>query len=193
MNGAASRMVGLTLIELLVAMALFAVIGSLSYRALVGVRHTAERTADASARWQAIARSFERLGRDLRQPLSLASRDGARWRPAWLGNPAEMPDGIEFTRLGGDRREAQRIAYRWRDGELQLLQWPAGDIDGHAPAIYSLLGDVRQARFDFLDALGQWRPDWGLDTATATARPRAVRLAIDLGDGIALERIFDLP
>jgi len=58
---------GLTLLELLVAIALLALIASLSWRGLSELQHASTRLNDEARRWQDLAALFQRLDSDLQQ------------------------------------------------------------------------------------------------------------------------------
>jgi len=62
------RQSGLTLIELCVAVALLALITTMSYRGLDSLNRVSERTQTDSQRWQSAALFFERFAADVAQP-----------------------------------------------------------------------------------------------------------------------------
>ena len=63
----ARRQRGLTLIELMVALAIFAVLGVLSYRALAEVSTSRTRLEEGFERWRSIGRAMQRIDADLLQ------------------------------------------------------------------------------------------------------------------------------
>lgn len=69
------RQSGLTLIELCVAVALLAVITTMSYRGLDSLSRVSERTQSDSQRWQSAALFFERFAADVGQPARRPVRD----------------------------------------------------------------------------------------------------------------------
>lgn len=178
---------GFTLIEILVAMSLLAVIGVLGYRGLDSVHRTAERVHGTAARWQAIALVVDRLGSDVRQALAVPGRqpDG-RPTPAWQ-TPA--PGELVLTRAPADDGDLQRLAYRWQDDRLELLTWPAFD----APAAnqrHVLLSGVGAVEFAYLDRDQRWLAAWPVGEARRL--PRALRLRLLLAEGGTIERIYDV-
>jgi len=191
---------GFTLIEILVAMTLMAIIGVLGFRGLDNVRHASERLSNTAARWQEIALASERIGRDVRQAFGVPGRtaDG-REAPAWQTRRwlDERPEAAQliFSRLGNGEGDVQRIGYRWdKDasggGQLSLLLWPA--VDAALPVRrYLLLDGIAKLELSYLDAQGNWLADW--PTALARQLPRALRLVMTLVEGGVVERIFDLP
>lgn len=67
---------GLTLIELCIAVALLAIIATMSYRGLDSMNRTSERTLAEGDRWQSVALFFERFASDVAQPSRRPVREG---------------------------------------------------------------------------------------------------------------------
>ena len=191
---------GFTLIEILVAMSLMAIIGVLGFRGLDNIRHATERLSGMAARWQEIALVNERIGRDIRQALGVPGRSGdGREAPAWQTSRRvdARPEAAQliFSRLGNAEGDLQRVGYRWvkqgaAGGELSLLVWPA--VDAVLPTrSYLLLGKLAQFELSYLDHHGQWLPDW--PATSVRALPRALRLVMTLEEGGVVARIFAVP
>ena len=68
---------GFSLIEVLVAVTLLAVVGVLGYRGLDQVRLASARLGQHADEWQTLAAAFERFGNDLRQALPPALSPGS--------------------------------------------------------------------------------------------------------------------
>ena len=176
----AARQRGFTLLELLVAIAVLAVLASLSVRGLGSILD-AQARADAEARrWSDVALIAEQMSRD----FSLAT-----------AAPALDSEGqLLVTRLGeADGGPAQsgvrRVGYRLRDGALEYLLWPADAAAGTAPQVHRALEAVAGLRFRVLDAGGSWRP---IEAGVAGALPRAVEAQLELSPGERVTRIFPL-
>ena len=75
----ASRRAGLTLIELMVALAIFSVLGVLSFRAIDAATVSRDRLANESRRWQEITRFLQLAETQLLQIVA---------RPAVPGEPS---------------------------------------------------------------------------------------------------------
>lgn len=191
---------GFTLIEILVAMTLLAIIGVLGFRGLDNVRHSTEKLGAIAARWQDIALACERIGRDVRQTLAVPGHlpDG-RLAPSWqtrrqLENKPESAQ-LVFSRLGNTEGDLHRIGYRWEKtaaghGQLSLLLWPS--VDAAVPSRhYPLLNGVANLELAYLDRHGNWLDDW--PSIAPRQLPRAVRLKLTLEEGGMIERIFDVP
>ncbi len=208
----------MTLIELLIAIALLAIVTTLSYRGLDTLSRSSERLLGENERWQAVAAFFGRFASDVAQALPRPVRIGAAGEspasapalPAWHGQPLPTLDAqddthrapLEFTRASTTGRDAVRLAYRLRAHRLELLIWPVLDraaVEPAAPAakpqIYTLLEGVSELRFRHLDASGIWQERWPLtdDRNGQETLPRAIEIDLTLTDGVRLRRVFALP
>lgn len=178
---------GFTLIEILVAVSLLAVLGVLGYRGVAAATANAAHLASAAERWQDIALALARVGDDSRQAIAVAGRaaDG-RELPAWQlgGRPAQLT--LTRAVAGGELR---RLAYRCQTGGLELLLWPAYDAPaaGHR---HRLLEGVAGCELTVLDDARRWHAAW--PATGGRALPRALRLRLTLAEGGTIERIFDV-
>jgi general secretion pathway protein J len=190
---------GFTLMELLVATLVLAVLSIMAYRGLTAVQESERHLARVAGRWQDISRVVDRLGRDIRQATERPGFDGRSRLPAFLGRRDVRPEaggGVEpaqlaFSRGGSDGQDTRRVGYRWRDGVLELLLWPLPEAAGRPPQIYTLLGGLKSFDLAYLDERGQWRDSW--PQPGSPVRPRAVRVNLVFDEGVGVERLFDLP
>lgn len=198
-----ARQRAFTLIEVLVAMTLVALLGVLGYRGLESMRRSAAHLTQTASHWQDVDLASERFGRDVRQAIDRPGRRAnGEISPAWWGRRAldEAADAaqLSFTRLGGSASDSQRLAYRWRqlpgaaEGELELLVWTSPESPLPARQ-YVLLTGVRNMELAYLDASEHWLPEWNSNEPSQAGRPRAVRLRLQLVEGGWIERRFDLP
>lgn len=188
------RQLGFTLIEILVALTLLALIGTIGWRSLDGLNRVSGRVSSEAGRWQEIAMAIERVGNDARQAMPVAGRDAAGRRlPAWQGT-ARVADGrpqLTLTRSANAGSDMQRIAYRWQDGRLELLTWPSHDAAA-ASRSHLLLEGIDALEFAYLDRNNRWLDEWP-PSGDPRRLPRALRLRLKLLEGGRLERIFDVP
>jgi general secretion pathway protein J len=197
-----ARQRGLTLIELMVALAIFAILGVLSYRALAEVANSRARLEEHFERWRAIGRSMQRIDADLIQvvaPVALgvpaggspngqtAASSGAA--PMILGRAASGggPE-FQFLRLD-DTRGVRRVGYRLVDGRLDWLRWSGRDALGE-PTVEPLLTNVRDLRWRFL--LNNTRLDAWPPGDNRNPLPDAVILELDLPDVGVITRTIAL-
>ena len=200
-----SRQSGLTLIELVVAIGLLAVMTLMTYRGFDSMLRASEQVQSESERWQAVSMLFERIGSDVGQATRRPVRAGDdSLLPEWLGlapsaNKAEAPledkinAQLEFTRKSPAGADEVRLGYRLRQERVELLIWRVLD---RAPAssadVHPLLDGVKDLRFRYLDASGNWNDSWPA-ADKLQALPRALALELTLKDGTTLQRLFALP
>lgn len=187
---------GFTLLELLVAIALFAVVAGLAYGGLDALSRSSGQLDEAGTRLAAIQRGMDMLARDLRQASARGIRDGdGRPLPALSGDAHR----IELTRAGHanalaqPRSELERVGYL-RDGEkLQRLHYAVLDrAGGVAPRVDTLLDRVQALDLRYLGADGREHDRWPPPRGDAQALPRAVELRITLKDYGQLRRVLEL-
>ena len=195
---------GFTLLELLAAIAVFAVLSALSFRGLSSVLESEARLQVDSRQWGDLSVSFAQLGEDLAMSVERPVRGAdARRLPALLlsddPRTSALTDGaqIVLTRLGpGMGSTAQgvprRVGYRWRDDKLEYLVWPSPDAaPGTTPEAYTLLERVAGVRWQALDGQGRWLDAWPSAQAQEVL-PRAIAVRITLASGEELVRIVAL-
>jgi general secretion pathway protein J len=184
---------GFTLIEILVALAIAALIALLGYRALAALSQSETRLTAEAARWRTLDLFFARLEGDLRQAMPRPARLGDARAPAWIGtSDAFGNSALEFSRAGPEfaleaGSAGQRLAYRFNNGTIEVLYWASYDRPREAqPAAYPLVTDVARFRLSYLAASGAWVPAWPL--AREAALPRAVKVELTLASGEVIER-----
>lgn len=191
-----NRAHGFTLLELLVAIALFAVLAGMAYGSLDSLSRGSMQLQQAGARLAAIQRAIDLMARDLRQSGHRGVRD-AYGRP--LAPIAGAPQGLELTRAGyanalaQPRAELQRVGWR-REGEtLQRLHHPSLDRAGAPPRVDDLLQGVQALELRYLDSDGREHDRWPPPRVPAEELPRAIEVRLVLEDYGALRRLLELP
>jgi general secretion pathway protein J len=184
---------GFTLIEILIALAILALVATLGYRALASLTDSEAKLAAEGSHWRNLDALFARLEADARAALPRDARTDAGTEPAWVGSVAASGDAeMRFSRAGPEfilepGSGGQRIGYRLRNGAVEVLYWPYLDQPAAvSPQAYALAGDVTRFRVAYLDARGEWRDRWPAPGEPAV--PRAIRVALTLSGGEVIER-----
>lgn len=188
-------MKGFTLVEMLVALAIF---GLISAAGVTVMRFTVDNQAVVRAHTDRIG-AFQRtraiLKADLAQAADRRTRalDGSASRVSFFGASSDRPGLLlRFARRGWDnpagepRASVQYVEYRIVDGRLERLA--RSDLDGAALGTPQVLIDrLRSATVTFL-----WHGQWieTLPGSPVDALPQAVRLDMAI-DGIgAVSQFF---
>lgn len=197
---------GFTLLELLIALSIFAVMAAMAYGGLSSVIETRSQVDAALERSQRLQQAVFRLQSDLGQTAARGVRDGfGDRRPAMT---ATADTGLFFTRhgwrnpLNEPRSHLQRVQYRL-DTENRLIRahWRVLDrAQDSAPVETVLLEDVERLEWRFLDGDREWRDRWPPLTAERprpdgrdTRLPRAVELRLVTEDRGEMRLLFAVP
>lgn len=184
---------GFTLLELLIAIAIVALLALMGYRALAALSASESRLSVEATRWRTLDLFFARLEGDLRQAIPRAARNGATREPAWLATVDSTGNGaLAFSRAGPEfavdpGSVGQRLGYRLRDSSVEVLYWAGYDRPRDSePSAYPLLSGVARFRLSYLTAAGSWVDRWPV--AGESDLPRATRVALTLDSGEEIER-----
>ncbi len=188
---------GFTLIEMLVAIAVFALASALAYGGLRSIVTAQEQDSAVKARLGRLQFAIGLIERDVSSAARRGIRDAYGAPRAALEGDAQH---LELSRYGLanalllPRAELERVAYLRRDAALLRLRWPVLD---RAPATRAqedrLLDGVTRLEWVFLDAQGREQREWPPTTGASPAFPRAVRLTLELEDFGEIQRVLELP
>ena len=182
------RPAGFTLVEMLVALGVFAVIGLLSAQIVTQLVDVNERTRARADRLMEVQRAVEFIRRDIQQLAHRHVRDE-------LGDPVPALDVnqaalMRFTRRGWSnplerhRSELQRVAYVLEGELLYLVFWPVLDRGADTqPVSQLLLAGVQTMEVSAVDVGGRRHAYWPLAGESADDPQRElaafeVRLAV---------------
>jgi len=195
------RASGFTLLEVLVAVAVFAVFSTLAYGSLSRLLDSRERVEGERAFWRELALAFTQIEDDLSAARTRTVRDVyGNPLPAFRGQPAdsralgEAP--LAFTRGGvfvlgeGTRPDLARVGYRLRDGALQRLSWPALDQPAQIePQAATLIEAVTELQLRYYAPASGWVDVWPPSGQINTV-PAAVEVNITLEGRGGFQRIL---
>jgi general secretion pathway protein J len=184
---------GFTLIEVLLAVAILALIAVLGYRAVAALSGSETKLAAEATRWRTLDLFFARLEGDLRQAMPRTARLSETREAAWVAAAdAAGNSSLAFSRAGPEftlepRSAGQRLAYRYRDGAVDVLYWASYDRPrGALPTAYTLLDGVARFQLAYLARDGTWADAW--PRAGESELPRAIRVRLTLASGELIER-----
>ncbi len=190
---------GLSLVELLVALAVFAAMAAAAYGGLAQIAATRGALAQKQDRLAELSRAVSTFERDLRQAVARPVRaETGALLPALAGDAAR----VELTRFGfanpraEPRSNLQRVRYSFDPGARALAheRWRVLDrAPGATPLRSVLLAEVAELRLRYLAEDGNWRERWPPSVQSLEALPRAVEFRLRLPDAGEIRRLVELP
>ena len=189
---------GFSLVELLVALAVFAAMAAIAWGGLDSVARTRGTLAREEDDLRSLMSAVASLQRDLRQAVARPVRGNYGEAVAgFLGGG----DRVEFTRLGfanplaEHRSNLERVAYAMDGSQLVRVGWPVIDrAAGTQPLPRTLREHVRSLRLRYLDADRRWVGAWPVvdSGANAAVLPLAVEVRLDTEDYGEITAIVEL-
>jgi general secretion pathway protein J len=203
---------GFTLIEVVIAMFIAAIMFAIGYGAINQALRDRDSLNVSQDRVTEIQRGMRVIAQDFAQVVARAARDTSgtgQLMPAMFANGSN-DSIVTFTRSGwsnpaGIQRPAeQRVRYRFIDGSLVREHWLAVDPALNTePRQRTLLTRVTAVEIRFLDPVSrQWRTDWQANASGATApntvsqlltRPIAIEFTVVFEDWGRVVRLFEVP
>ncbi|EGA64336.1 type II secretion system minor pseudopilin GspJ [Vibrio brasiliensis] len=193
-----ARSQGFTLIEVLVAIAIFASLSVGAYQVLNQVQRSNELSLERSERLKILQRALVFMDNDFRQMALRQSRTNGeepfpkliQWQDYLLDSDTK---GVMFVRAGWHnpqqqfpRGEVSKVGYRVKDGQLQRIWWRYADTPaGQEGIVMPLINDVESFELRFYDG-SKWQESW----ETNYTLPKAVSVNLELADYGKIERIY---
>lgn len=191
-------MFGFTLIEVMVAIMVFASLSIAAYQVVNQVQRSNQQSAEKTARLQQIQRAMIILESDFRQMASRTFKGRANAPTTRMLYASEYlldsdSYGILFTRLGWQnpqqafpRGEIVKVGYRLVANQLERVWWRYPDTtEGQEPLHKPLLDKVDKIGFRFYGN-EQWQDNWESENQL----PAAVEITLTLQDYGEVRRIF---
>ncbi|MCA1749990.1 MAG: type II secretion system minor pseudopilin GspJ [Parasphingopyxis sp.] len=184
---------GFTLVEMLVALFIFALIAVASAALLRSSTDSEEASREALESLSALRRMNIIVDRDVGQAIGRVHRDRAGIRQSAFEGGAGGGDALfSLVRRGWvnhddtARSSLQKVEYRLENGRLERSSFPY--VDGAAASAPTLVIDgVRTASVRYLhDA--EWRDRW--DPSLPSLMPAAIEITIDQADLGTVRQLF---
>jgi general secretion pathway protein J len=198
---------GFTLIELMVALFITAIVFAMGYGAVNQALNSKGALEEKQERLLAVQTTMRIFSQDFGQLASRPIRDptGDSWQ-AVLKTGQNAQPYLSFTRggwanpAGVQRPSLQRVAYVLEDKTLRRDHYPVLDyLLSTQPVKRELLTGVKSVTFRYMDVSRQWRDAWpppglaGDPNVNLRARPIAIEVTLDLDDWGKLKRVFEIP
>lgn len=183
MMGNKRQIRGFTLIEVLIAVAVFGLMATMAYSGLnssLNISREAEKRSDQLHRLQL---AMALIQRDLTQISTHQSRDEfGDLQPALLSD-TKAEYLLEFSRSGWRnpanqiRSTLQRVGYVLEDNKLYREYWAHFHRGPNEKPVRGLLLEgIAEIRFEFLDPSMQWQQQWPPVNTPPTVMPVAMRV-----------------
>lgn len=199
---------GFTLVEILVASAVAAILAAMAFVAVNDALRNREQLREAQARLIALQFTVRTLVQDFSQlaPRPVRASVGEGYEPA-LAALGGLASEVHLTRYGWNnpagiqRSNLQRVRYRLRDGVLYREYWLVLDAQLQPePVERAVLDRVRSFAVRFMNDSRQWQDTWpppqpGGDEQMRFQRwrPIAVEVTLDLEDMGVIRRLIEVP
>ncbi len=201
-----NRQSGFTLLELVIAVGIFALMSTMAYSGLNSALSTQKRADSQAERLAQLQKTMLILGRDIEQAIGRPVRDNYADELAAMTGGGFGSSILEFSRTGRSnpmkqqRSHLQRVGYVMAEDQLLRQSWSVVDRSLNSEAHEGvLLEDVNEIALRFLDSENTWHEQWPPDSASTgnqnqsqSLLPRAVEITIDLEDWGEVRRVFEV-
>jgi general secretion pathway protein J len=195
---------GFTLLELLIAIAIFALLGLGTYRMLDSVLQTDKVTRSHEAQLRELVRAMAAFERDLLQVQARPVRDPFGEPRAALLAEAGDEGALELSRSGWrnplaqPRASLQRVRWQRSGEQWQRLYWTVLDqAQDSEPQMQQALDGVTALQLRYRDAKGVWHDSWppesGAQEGNLALLPQALELLLEHRRYGQLRRLLRLP
>jgi len=194
---------GFTLLELLIAIAIFAIVAVMAMGGYNQLLMQRERASQAMERARVVQRAMTRMVQDFEQlePRPVRNATATTVDPAVNTNTSSHI--VELTHAGWtnpagvSRSTLQRVGYRLTDGKVYRDYWVVLDHGLNASPVEAVLMDkVQTFTLRFMDWNRQWQTTWPANSTggpVARRLPLAVEITVKLEDWGEIKRVVEVP
>jgi general secretion pathway protein J len=188
---------GFTLLEMLVAVAIFAVMAGIAYSSLNQTVKIGNQVSEAGHRLSELQFALSYFNRDWMQvsPRKIRNQYGDTENQIVLAD-----NSISFTRSGWGnllqhkRSELQRVQYQLVDNKLLRRHWRSLDQGiGEEPLTTVILSAVESFEIQFIDAEEQPINRWPDEVTQGLGEPIALIMVVNLDKFGEIRRILEVP
>jgi general secretion pathway protein J len=193
---------GFTLIEILIALAVFAILATITSSTLYYAFDTRARVNEQSKRLDSLQLAVSLLQQDITQIIDRPIRGNEmRLISAFIGRSKY----VEFTRDGDvnpegmeKRSTLKRIAYLCQNNTLKRRTWEHLDSPQHNKYWdKNLLEQLTDCHFEYLNQTLQLFPEWHQDALTQNQNkeplPKAIQVNLSFKDQGTINLLFTIP
>lgn len=189
------RHAGFTLLEMVLALAIFALLGLMANQVLYQSMALEQLSAQRAGRLAQVQHAMSTLERDFLAmvPRTVRAPNGSVQASPDITTDRQGSDAIAFTHNGRinpgntfPRSTLERVAYRLVAGSVVREFYDYPDMPaGSEPHRRRLLNDVSALRLRYWSQ-GAWRSEWRRDSAF----PHAIEVRLTLKEGTTITRRF---
>ena len=199
-----ARQRGFTLLEILVATVILAVMGVIAYRGIAEARVAVGNAEGHLDRLRHVQRAVQLVTADFRNVTRRSVREpiGDGYRATLMRDPSGVAL-VELSRAGWSngaglpRGTVQRVVYRLEEGKLFREHWNVVDPTLATPLMKrELLDGVERVEIRYFTAGREWIAEWpqvgGTREVDFYERPLAVEITIVLDDYGEIRRLVEV-
>jgi general secretion pathway protein J len=197
---------GFTLIEIIIAIIIYSIIATISYRIVTSLIITKQVTDEEQNKWSNLSLLMSHLSNDWNKSIPLSVRDQyGNLLPPLQGKDklVGMSDAqLEFTVNGylpnnlfyNTVIPPKRIGYRFYNGAIYLITWPMlNRVQQTRPEITLMMDGIKSFNLEYMYPDQTWKPVWPPLTATeSNVMPKSFRLKMVLKTGEEINRQWAL-
>lgn len=197
-NSRSAATEGFTLLEILIALFIFTLLSLMLVNALRSVIDSLTETENKALRLRNLQMAMLVISRDIEQTVNRPIVNNAgKQDPAFIGKA----HSFTFTHTGmansvniKARSTLERTAYQWSDQQLSKLTWAVLDQPPKSqPDLQTLLSDVSEAHFEYLDRNGRFYNEWPLSGQGGDPLPRGIRIYLTLTQWGSMTALYLIP